>query len=437
MKCRKADVVIIGSGVGGLCTAARLAHHGMNVVVIERLPFIGGRFSTRVVKGFKIPTGAIIVPFGKRSVFQEVFDLFGLELKVRTPKGETVYRLPHGDYEVPPRSGGLAGMLQFALQDRKEAEKLFCQFRRALSWWEPSDQMSFKDWLYQYTHNDNVQRMFQGFCAAFIGTNSYEVPAGEFFRFLKTLGRNVNYGIAQNGNMKLMENLADALIEKNCHIELETSCKDIVSENGMVKGIRLENAGKEEMIEADFVISNAGPLKTVALAGEQSFEKSYLSLIWERNFTVPVVYLAISSPESLYDHPGVLNFGNTRRLVFLETPTLTCPELAPEGKHLTITFGVPKFSTGPLKLRDTINMVLLDLQDNFPSFEREAEVIHTGTHHGDWPTMHRWLGYQLPTRTSIENLYLAGDGSMPPGLTGIEGCARSAKNITEDIFTKA
>ena len=63
----KVDALVIGSGVGGLCVAARLVADGMKVRVIEKLPFVGGRFSSRNFKGFEVTTGAIMVPFGDRS----------------------------------------------------------------------------------------------------------------------------------------------------------------------------------------------------------------------------------------------------------------------------------------------------------------------------------------------------------------------------------
>ena len=431
---QKADAVVIGSGAGGLTCAARLTAEGMKVIVLERLPVLGGRFSTRNHKGFKIPTGATVVPHGGNSVFQEAFALLGAPLNVVVTKEGAVYRLPHGDYEPPTGGGGLVGMIGFALQDDAEAKKLALNFRRALTWMEPTYNISFKEWLDQYTHNENVHRLFQGFCAAFIGVNSHETPAGEFFRQIKSMGRNVAYGIAPEGNLSIMEKLGDAIMERGGIIEREANVKRILVENAGVTGVVAEIDGKEVRIEADFVISNTGPSQTVQLAGEDNFEKSYLAMLNEHNFTVPVVYLAIASREPLYPHPGVLNFGNTRRLVFLETPTLTCPELAPEGMHLTITYSVPKYSTGPLQLPDTINMAMQDLQDNFPSFSSTAEIIHTGTHHGDWPTMHRWPGYPMPTRTSVENLYNVGDGCMTRGTVGIEACARSSKEVAEDIL---
>jgi phytoene dehydrogenase-like protein len=433
MKKRKVDVVVLGAGVGGLCVAARIMQQGMKVVVLERLPFLGGRFSTRNIKGFKVPTGAMVVPHGSRSALQEAFDLVGAPLEVRIPKGETTYRLPHGDYEVPPAGGGMAGMLEFALKDKEKARNLFTKFKRALTWWEPTGDISFREWLEQYTHDDNVHRIFQGFCAAFVGVNSYETPAREFFRFIKAMGRNVAYGMAPKGNMKLMDDLALSMINRGAEVMRETHCKRIIVENNSVYGVVIEHNGQEEMIEADFVISNVGPTKTVDLAGEENFEKSYLTLLREHNYTTPVVYIAISSNEPLYNKHGVLNFGNTRRLVFLETPTMTCPELAPEGKHLTITFSVPKFSTGPLQLKETINMALLDLKDNFPGFNSDVELIHIGTHHGEWPSMRRWPGYPMPVRTSVENLYNVGDGCTPPGTVGVEACAITARMVADDI----
>lgn len=44
----------------------------------------------------------------------------------------------------------------------------------------------------------------EGFCAAFIGVSLNEVSGGEYFRFLKAMGRNSRYGIAVNGNRELI-----------------------------------------------------------------------------------------------------------------------------------------------------------------------------------------------------------------------------------------
>jgi phytoene dehydrogenase-like protein len=405
----------------------------MKVLVLERLPFLGGRFSTRNIKGFKIPTGAMIFPYGKRSAFQEAFDLMRTPLPAKSPKGEITYRLPHGDYELPKQGGGLYGMLEFALQDKNAAEQLFEHFRRAMAWWEPSDTLFFKEWLSQYTQNRNVHQLFQGLIGAFMGVNSHEMPAGEFFRFLKGMRRNISYGISPKGNRVLMDSLASSLKERGAQIEKRVKCEGILVEKGRVKGVFIEKSGEKKRIDADFVISNCGPQKTVEMAGDTHFEKSYLAQLREHNFTVPIIYLAIGSKEPLHPHHGDLIFGNTKRLVYLKTPSLTCPEVAPKNRHLTITFSAAEYSAGPLNLKNGIHQTLNDLKENFPSFEKEAEIIHLATHHGEWPCSRRWAGYTMPVRTPVENLYNVGDGCMPSGVVGVEACAATAKLVAEDM----
>jgi phytoene desaturase len=431
---RKVDALVIGSGVGGLCTAARLVTEGLKVSVVEKLAALGGRFSTRDIHGCKVSTGAIMVPFGERSAFHETFHMMGAPFNVREGKGGFRYRLRHGEYDAPTEGGGgLLGMMEFAMGEAAAARGLLSHFKRALSWWEPSDVVSFEEWLYQHTTHPEVHNLLQGFCAAFIGIGLNEVPAGEFFRFLKAMGRNNRYGIAVNGNVDLMNSLAASIEERGSTVNRKTACKSIVVEEGRARGAVLEVAGVEERIEADFVISNAGPKKTVELSGEENFEKSYLSLLRKHPFETPVIHVCIFSEEPLHPFPGIFNFGNTRRLIFLECPTLTCPELAPAGMHVTTTFSVPESSTPPMRRKQTIEEIMTDLEENFPSFNRREQRVMVTTHQGEWPSMRRWPGHPMPTKTPIENLYNVGDGCMPPGTVGIEACALSAKAVARQI----
>ncbi|HUV73336.1 MAG TPA: 4Fe-4S binding protein, partial [Anaerolineae bacterium] len=52
------DAVIIGSGIGGLMTAAALARLGWRVGVFEKLSFVGGRYSEIDYHGYAVTTGA-------------------------------------------------------------------------------------------------------------------------------------------------------------------------------------------------------------------------------------------------------------------------------------------------------------------------------------------------------------------------------------------
>ncbi|MBU4373185.1 MAG: NAD(P)-binding protein, partial [Euryarchaeota archaeon] len=52
------DAIIIGSGLGGLLSGAILAKKGYKPLILEKLSFFGGKFTSFNYYGYEIPTGA-------------------------------------------------------------------------------------------------------------------------------------------------------------------------------------------------------------------------------------------------------------------------------------------------------------------------------------------------------------------------------------------
>ncbi|MFC1699751.1 phytoene desaturase family protein [Candidatus Omnitrophota bacterium] len=73
------SVAIVGAGVGGLATAARLGKSGFQVEVFEKLSRCGGRNNMLEDKGFKFDLGPsfVLMP----DFFKEVFDYCGVRLE--------------------------------------------------------------------------------------------------------------------------------------------------------------------------------------------------------------------------------------------------------------------------------------------------------------------------------------------------------------------
>jgi len=63
------DAIIIGAGLGGMLSAAQLLQRDKRVIVVERLPHCGGRFTAKTFQGVQVSTGAVhMIPFGSSGV---------------------------------------------------------------------------------------------------------------------------------------------------------------------------------------------------------------------------------------------------------------------------------------------------------------------------------------------------------------------------------
>src|SRR5215831_15911066 len=89
-------VIIIGAGPGGLASAMLLARAGAQVKLLERQPFVGGRTSTLVGKGFRFDLGPTFFLYPR--VLEAIFAAVGRDLhdEVELIKLDPQYRLVFG-----------------------------------------------------------------------------------------------------------------------------------------------------------------------------------------------------------------------------------------------------------------------------------------------------------------------------------------------------
>lgn len=91
------DTVVVGAGLSGLCAARRLAAAGIDVVVLEAGPAVGGRVATDVVDGFLLDRGFQVY----NTAYPEsarVLDHDALDLRAFTPgalvrRGDRLHRV--------------------------------------------------------------------------------------------------------------------------------------------------------------------------------------------------------------------------------------------------------------------------------------------------------------------------------------------------------
>lgn len=424
------DVIVIGSGVGGLETAARLTAAGHSVLVLEKMPVLGGRYATMEYQGFKLSTGAEAVECG--GALEEAFDIIGAPFDVQRPNPDIMYRIGEREFELPPGGGGLRRMLSFIGQPG-EGDKVMAALKRALSWEEPANGMSLKDWISQYTTDPDILGFFQSFSAAIFTINSDEVTAWTFIRFIKKLGGKIVHAFATHGPSHLMDGMAAKINEKGGEVLKEARVRRILVEDGAVRGVKFEKDGHEVDVTARIVVSNAGPRGTVRLAGPENFDRAYLRLMDTKLRPTPSAGVYIASDRPLMEHPGCLMPIGTRRVCWIVNPTTLCPDLAPKGQHLMLSYNAFGDSTSTSNLDEEIRLNIQDLREMFPDFDSHARVLMAVTFYGDWPIYHAWPGEDMPQKTPIENLYNVGDGVKEAGMIGLESAAETARIVAEDI----
>lgn len=419
------DAIVIGAGAGGLCAAARLAHAGFSTLLLESLDRLGGRASSENIEGFKVNIGAIALEPG--GVFEETFNLVGEQLDIRVAELPFAFFL---DGKVVDVSRGGWSMLLGGLT--KHAAKILEKIAEARKGNLPDGRQSTAEWLSQYTHNETVHAIFRNLCAAIFACNATELPAPAFLTYFTKKGAFKRFGFCPRGTIGVWDDLAAGARRHGADIRLSTPVQRIAIEGGRARGVVVRQAGKDVRIDADMVISNAGPKHTLALGGAEHFPAEYARLVREKLKPAANIVINFASREPLLQAPGLVTFGKTRRVCNMANLTASCPELAPEGWNLYVAYAVPIPALADFDAEAETKHALADLREQFPGFER-AKLLSVRVMRGDWPTQRSCAGYDLPRETGVEGLWCVGDAVKEYGNGGTQACAETAKLVVDQI----
>lgn len=429
MKQLMYDVVVIGSGLGGLTSAALLTKAGYKTLVVEKLPFAGGRCATLDYHGYKLNTG---LAMATEEVHGALCREVGADFELRVADPIFCYRINGKDYPAPGAAGILRTMIGQATRDNAEKERVMQAIKRGLTWAEPSYSMSLYDWITQYTDNPNIVGIIRFFVLMAAGINLSEIPAGEYFRMVKETSFIRTMGFLPQGGGSLSGALVRT-IEKMGG-EVWTSCPSlqIKVKDEIANGAVIRKDSEEIELTAQVVISNAGPRRTVELVGREHLSSGYLKDVGAVK-SVPQFIIYVTSDRPLLEGSSVLALTESRRLFGLFNYSNICPEVAPKGKHLLVGAIYPTSSEPPYDFNKEVELSLQDLRDNLPDFDKHAQILRVNTYHGDWGLEQTWAGYSLPIKTPVERLYLVGDASAPLGWWGSQAAVKSGRLVAEDI----
>jgi phytoene dehydrogenase-like protein len=415
------DALVIGAGAGGLSAAALLAHRGYKTLLVESRDRVGGRASSVDEDGFIVNTGAVAIEYG--GVLEGVFRAVGAPFEIRTPEPATLFRIKGRDVSLG--KGPLGLLVNGALK------------RGAGMLTTDDNSTSVETWLDGHTKNDTVHAIFRNLCAAIFAVNSDELPVRAFMTYFLQKGAFRAFGFSPTGTLGLMQGLADAVTANGGEVWLNARVDRLHVDGGRVTGATIARDGDDGgsiEVEAEVVISNAGPAATVALVGREHFDHAYLERMDRDLRATSNIVVNIASREQLMTAPGIVTFGITRRLCNMANLTATCPELAPEGWNLYVAYGVPIPAVGEFDEQAEIEATLDDLRDNFDGFDQKARILSIRVMRGDWPAQRSIAGLDMPRETTLENLLNVGDGVREYANGGIQACAESGRLAVDKVL---
>ncbi len=420
------DALVIGSGVGGMCAAALLAHDGRRVLLAEKRRYLGGRFSTVNHDGFLCATGGLAVPVGRD--MEQVCDVVGVPSGVKRSTRVGMWL----DGEIHDLSkGATRAIIREVASNSDEATRVIDALNQAMKGEPPPATTSFRDWLNQYSENERIHGIFQATISSLLTVNSNELPAAQYFKFIKVISP-LTFGFIEGGSISLWQRLADLIRSAGGSVWTGATAKHIQVENGRVHGAQLRRDQKTVDIRTPLVVSNIGPAGTAALVGQKVLGTDYIDRINRDMTPTAIMWLHFASDESLMDYSAI-SVGCSRRVNMIDVPSYEAEGVAPPGKHLYTVGAAPKNSLNPGDIKAELGEVMKDLNDIFPDFERRCKVLTKTCYRGKWPGFRTVPEKHVSHRTPVENLYNVGDAACPSGYDGSMGAAKSARLMFEEV----
>ena len=387
------SAIIIGSGFGGLGSAALLARAGYKVTVLEKNEMVGGRASVFTVTKNRYGKWAVTTekktpgrkPASFRfdmgpswylmpDVFEHFFKLLGedvnqlLDLKKLAPSYRifykdqskqvdiysdlkkdlpTVEKLEPGAGEALQKYLDQAGYQYSVAKDRfmyKNYDSIRDFFTRemAVEGRKLSVLSSMDKYVSKYFKTDSMQKIMQ-YPLVFLGSSPYNTPA--IYNIMSHIDFNMGVYYPQGGIYEITKALAGIGKKHGVNFKLKTNVKKIVVENGKAVGVKLDS-GKE--LRADIVISNADVHHTEQKLLDEQY-RIYSQKYWEKRTLAPsalIMYLGVKGSLPSLTHHNLLfskdwkqNFAEifdkpswpSDPSLYVCNPSKTDPSVAPKG----------------------------------------------------------------------------------------------------------
>lgn len=489
------SAIIIGGGVGGLCTAARLLKNGYKVTVLEKEDKVGGRAHRIHNKGYTFDTGPTLLMM--TDVLYDTFEYCGKKFDdyIELLQLEPNYQVAFADKSRITVSSNLPKFHRELAKFDPKAPSQFYKFFSDVSEIYRISRGNFIDknfnsildfinpksgaelikkrglsklysFVSHYFKDERLRQLFS-FQSMYLGVSPHEAPA--VYSVVSYMETGLGIWYPKGGMYSLSEALQKLVLDLGGEIVLKSPVKEIIVENKTATGV-VTSRGK---VMADIVIANSDLVYTyknlINVTSRPSMPDSKLESFNQASSALLFYWGVDDECEGMLHHNVYLckDFKKNLDEIFHEKilprdpsfytyiPTKTDPSLAPKGKNVFyVLVPVPNLLTkanwekGIAKIKNQVLKRLktefgLDIENKIKTetvftpkdFETKFN-LYNGSAFG---LSHHFFqsGYFRPNNKSkdIKNLYFVGASTYPGG--GIPMVTLSAKLVTERIIKDA
>ena len=463
--CPEFDVIVIGSGIGGLVTATQLAAKGAKVLVLERYLIPGGSAGYFEREGYRFDVGAsMIFGFGRTgttNLLTRALEAVNASLETIPDPVQIHYHLPgglelkvHKDYEkflqeltayFPSEREGirrfydqcwkvfncLNAMELLSLEEPRYLMRVFFEHPLACLGLVKYLPQNAGDIARRYISDEQLLKFIDMECYCWSVVPASHTPminAGMVFSDRHYGG--INY--PKGGVGRIAEKLVEGLEKAGSEIQYKARVTEILMEKGKAVGVELAN-GKQ--YRAKRIVSNATRWDTFGKllppenvpAAEKRWRKRY-----QKSPSFLSLHLGVKAevlPPGTECHHIFLEdwqkMEDEQGTIFVSIPTLLDPDLAPAEHHIVHAF-TPSWIENwqglspkeyQQKKEEAASRLIGRLETIFPGLTDGLDYQEVGT-----PRTHRrFLGRQDGSYGPIPRRKLAGLLGMPFNRTAIPG----------------
>lgn len=429
------DVIIIGSGFGGLACAHLLAQTGRKVLVLEQHWQPGGCLQSYQRKGHVFDTGLHYVGgLDEGQSLHEAFQRLGL---LRLPWK----RLDKDGFDQIVIDGrtfrfaeGFNRFVEVLAADFPHEREALQRYVDMLQGPDPDPSAGAWQWLNETFRDPLLIDVLSGSCLK----TELRRESLPLFAFAHSQKSYIQSSWRLQGDSSLMvRSLVDDIRRMGGYVVCRAEVKQLIEKDGRIVAAI---AGNGETYEAETFISDIHPAQTFALIQESKLLKSIFRkriAMLENTAGMYTVSLVLK-PQTLryFNHNKFVYRGGSPWDLSTESVMLSCRVPEDGSEYATLLDLLTPSPADPMPLAETVipglREMISEQYGSTPATWQRFTRTPDGSAYGVRKDCRQPLLTMLSPRTPIANLLLTGQSVM---LHGLEGVAMTAMQ-TVDVITK-